>query len=876
MSAQNTASIAELQQKAQAGDAQAQLELGLHYFMFFGLSIEMQTYAGKMLENLFPGRKLGWLIQYREVIEKTNAESSFKWLTKFAEQNCVEAQFVLAYCYYEGIGTSLNHQVAFEWFKKVAEQGNPIAQFLVARCYSEGHGVEQNDQLAFEWFKKSAEQDFADAQYYLAFCYLEGKGIEQDTVLALEWFSKRANSECEVSISSHAETCFLLAELYDNCRAIENNKELSIHWREEGKVSIYGDFIRDEKIGKIFMVYGKTEEEQTEYRNSTNLNYKRVYSKVYSHLARHYLKFKYIDNNFVIGMEYALKTDEIEHYFSENWSEDQYQLALRYFEGNGVEKSNEHGMKWMIYAAGRGHTAANNWLANAYLSLAIPSCLSDKTDAEQYYKFAADWCLKELDGHNSTEAYVLLGVLYYSGKGVEQSNELALECFKKAEYISDKCYPDLDNNQYIDGFIQLYLSICCAQGETIEKQELNRRISRLEHDLWLFGKVFVEGILAMPFRDLQHNKVFLTLLRISIFKKAGEYGLAKKFTNEVFDQTEGMDTNFKDVLLTGIEQEQEIAEKNKALEAEIKQKELLEIKMQKLVEQFTHTLGNVIFPDTIYQVAERLKTNPDCRKDVLLLNEAYHSEIIIKLQGELLRRRHADDNPREFRRLIRDCRRTKGCADKTKSITDILDYAASRVTARFLNQHNASLGSIREKIIAQKNISLDVLRQQFEDDILLNRTLGAVEWINQNLRPFKVVEFSPLWLKAFILAESHAEALLFGYFSEVLFNAFKYADHDADQFLTVRFDESVIDGKTYLTCGWGNPLGDKIPNSLGTGKGLDAILEDLKQLNDTDSETQSLLVSQDDQQFQVTMFFQKDLLINEISMPTFKRKSKTE
>ncbi|AEF98474.1 tetratricopeptide repeat protein [Methylomonas methanica] len=867
MTTQTTTSIAELQQKAQAGDAQAQLEFGLHYFMFLGLSNEMQTYAGQMLEKLFPGRKLGWLIQYREIIEKANAESSFKWLTKFAEQNCVEAQFVLAYCYYEGIGTSLNHQVAFEWFKKVAEQGNPIAQFLVARCYYEGHGVEQNNQLAFEWFKKSAEQDFADAQYYLAFCYLEGKGIEQDTVLALEWFSKSANSECEVSISSHAETCFLLAELYDNCRAIENNKELSIHWREEGEVSIYGDFVRDEKMGKIYFSYGKNEEQQSEYRNSKRSQIIEAYSKAYFHLAKYYLKYKYVDNNFVIGMEYAVKTDEI----AENWSEDQYQLALRYFEGNGVEKSNEHGIKWMIYAAVQGHKEANNWLTNAYLSLVIPSFLSDKKDTEQYYKFAVDWCLKELDGHNSTEAYLLLGVLYYSGKGVEQSNKNALECFKKAEYISDKCYPDPDNNQYIDGFIQLYLSICCAQGETIEKQDLNRRISRLEHDLWLFGKVFMEGILAMPFRDLQHNKVFLTLLRIYIFKKAGEYELAKEFTNEVFDQTEGMDKNFKEVLLTGIEQEQEIAEKNKALEAEIKQKELLEIKMQKLVEQFTHTLGNVIFPDTIYQVAERLKSNPDCRKDVLLLNEAYHSEIIIKLQAELLRRRHTNDNPKGFRDLIRSCRRKAESGDKAKSIADILDYAASRVTARFLNQHNASLGSIRDTILAQKNVSLDALRQQFEDDILLNRTLGSVEWINQYLRPFEVVELSPLWQKVYILAESHAEALLFGYFSEVLFNAFKYADHDAEKFLTVRFGETVIESKTYLSCSWSNPMGNKTPNSLGTGKGLDAILEDLQQLNETDSATKSLLVTQDDEQFKVTLFFQKRLLINDAPKPEFPR-----
>jgi hypothetical protein len=328
--------------------------------------------------------------------------------------------------------------------------------------------------------------------------------------------------------------------------------------------------------------------------------------------------------------------------------------------------------------------------------------------------------------------------------------------------------------------------------------------------------------------------------------------------------------------LTGIEQEQEIDIKNKRLELEIKEKENANHRMQKLVEQFTHSLGNVIFPDTIYQVVERLKTNPECRKDVLLLNEAYHSEIIIKLQGELLRQRYANTNPEKFRQFIRSCRRTLNDADNSKSIEDVLDYAASRVTARFLNQHYAGLNSIRDNILSKKNVSLDALKQKFEDDILLNKSLRPIAWVNQNLRPIQITEISPLWKKVFILSESHAEALLFGYFSEILFNAFKYADHDKDEFLTLVFDEKNIDDKTYLTCSWQNPVKDKSPSMLGTGKGLDAIQEDLKQLNDTAYPEESLLISQQKNQFQVTLFFKKDLLVNELPSLKIKRKANVE
>ena len=309
--------------------------------------------------------------------------------------------------------------------------------------------------------------------------------------------------------------------------------------------------------------------------------------------------------------------------------------------------------------------------------------------------------------------------------------------------------------------------------------------------------------------------------------------------------------------------------------------------MQRLVEQFTHSLGNVIFPDTIYQVAERLKNKPECRKDVLLLHEAYHSEIIIKLQGELLRQRYANTNPEKFRQLIRGCRRASSSSDRIKSIEDILDYAASRVTARFLNQHYAGLNSIRDRILSKKNVSLNALKQKFEDDILLNKSLRPIEWINQNLRPIQITEISPLWKKVFILSESHTEALLFGYFSEILFNAFKYADHDKDEFLTLVFDEKTINDRTYLTCSWLNPVKDKSPSLLGTGKGLDAIQEDLKQLNGTDQENlkqlndtenpeESLLISQQKNQFQVTLFFKKDLLVNELPILKIKRKANVE
>ncbi|MDP1663787.1 MAG: tetratricopeptide repeat protein [Methylobacter sp.] len=402
--------------------------------------------------------------------------------------------------------------------------------------------------------------------------------------------------------------------------------------------------------------------------------------------------------------------------------------------------------------------------------------------------------------------------------------------------------------------------------ETYSATLNNKSICTYDYDKR--NKAFIFAVnLANSLNKYYEAKEFIRFL--SLYASDREEEKQLKVHLKLVNTVDGLDRKNK-------ERKKELEEKNNELELLIQQKESLQTRMQKLVEQFTHSLGNVIFPDTIYQVAERLKNNPECRKDVLLLHEAYHSEIIIKLQGELLRQRYANTNPEKFRRFIRSCRRTQNHADKTKSIEEILDYAASRVAARFLNQHYAGLNSIRDNILSKKNVSLDALKQKFEDDILLNKSLRPIAWVNQNLRPIQITEISPLWKKVFILSESHAEALLFGYFSEILFNAFKYADHDKDEFLTLVFDEKNIDDKTYLTCSWQNPVKDKSQSMLGTGKGLDAIQEDLKQLNDTENPEESLLISQQKNQFQVTLFFKKDLLVNELPSLKIKRKANVE
>ncbi len=843
MTEQNTFDIAELQQKANDGDAQAQFDLALCYAN--GTAVEK------------------------------NMECAFEWHKKAAEQGHGDAQFALGLYYfisndkqqisillqtwlsYEGItkhsnlyklqsnaqeldftvvrlapainlaikqamaakGCDADDDLAYLWFTKAAEQNHSGASYWQGVCYRDGIGTQQNDELTFDCFKKAAERGCSDAYYWLALYYRNGKGCQQNDELAFVWITKAvefADASFLFNITTGfginlAETYWFLGKLYAEGQGVAQNDEQAIKW------------------------FAKAAE-----KGITEAQF---------HLAQCYEYGIGVGTDICLANEYyeaIAETDFVD-------TETQYRLAKIFMYG-GVEKNYSVGMKWLIRAVQANHAEACQWLENTYLNFVFPY-FSGREKIDQCHKFAFQWLLSRHEKNpDDFEINFGLGVLYAFGKGIEKNQELAGEHFLKC---MGGCYiacrnPDLESfTEIFYDFSDLFKDI--AEG-TI--------------------KSYYFDDLAPFFAEKSHidngtNKSYavLPILKFDFHLSKNEFELLKEFLNNFEDFESSFNAypsskiTFKTMGLTA-------TEKAASLEHERERLDEANYRMQKLVEQFTHTLGNVIFPDTIYQVAERLKTNPDCRKDVLLLNEAYHSEIIIKLQGELLRQRHTSTNPEKFRQLIRACRQTSNIGDKTRSIGDVLDYAASRVTARFLNQHNASLGSIRDKILSRKNVSLEALKQKFEDDILLNRSLGSVEWINQNLRPFKVVNISPLWQKVFIIAESHAEALLFGHFSEILFNAFKYADHATDEFLTVVFDESVIDGRIYLTCSWRNPLGDKVASSLGTGKGLDAIQEDLMQLNDTQSQSNSLLVAQENQQFQVTMFFKKDLLINDA--PTLK------
>ena len=92
--------LEEVKAKAEAGDADSELQLGLRYSDGEGVA--------------------------RDLAE------AVKWFRKAAEQNVAEAQYNLGVCYATGLGVAKDEVEGYKWFLLAAGQGNELAKKNVA------------------------------------------------------------------------------------------------------------------------------------------------------------------------------------------------------------------------------------------------------------------------------------------------------------------------------------------------------------------------------------------------------------------------------------------------------------------------------------------------------------------------------------------------------------------------------------------------------------------------------------------------------------------------------------------------------------------------------------------------------------------------
>lgn len=253
---------------------------------------------------------------------------AFFWYCASALHKNVDAYYSLYFCYRDGLGIEKNDDKAIKYLVKAAENGHPEA------CYIVGSDLFQDKRYedAFVFLECSANYGNAYAQYLLSICYIYGYGVDKDNKIGEEWLLLAAEG-------GHAYAQYLIGALFYE----RNNHEEAFKWfsasAEQGdpyaqyELSKYCIAMKD--YDRAFSLLSASVEQGCDLG---------IYS-----LGVCYLGGIGVDKNSSLAYKYIKQAAD-----SGN-AEAQYQLAMMYFKGNGVNKSLDNAIYWHGKAHSQGY-----------------------------------------------------------------------------------------------------------------------------------------------------------------------------------------------------------------------------------------------------------------------------------------------------------------------------------------------------------------------------------------------------------------------------------------------------------------------------------------------------------------------------------------
>ena len=153
-----TRALAEVRERAAAGDVVAQFSLGS--ILYYGADDTAQA---------------------------------IEWFRKAAAQQYPPAEFQIGQLYDFGFGVVQSDGEALSWYRRAAGQGHAAADRAVGDFYQKGRSVTADATEASRWYRRAADADDIRAQYQLGQLYFDGTGVPRDYAAAYLWFSLAAS-----------------------------------------------------------------------------------------------------------------------------------------------------------------------------------------------------------------------------------------------------------------------------------------------------------------------------------------------------------------------------------------------------------------------------------------------------------------------------------------------------------------------------------------------------------------------------------------------------------------------------------------------------------------------------------------------------------
>jgi TPR repeat protein len=122
-------------------------------------------------------------------VQERNVDKGLAAIRKAADQGLAEAQLQMGLIYGSGLlGVPADPAQAIAWHRKAAEQGSVAAMDALAQLYDIGPASLRDPAQAAQWYGKAADKGSVSAQARLAADYALGHGVARDLVQAWAWF----------------------------------------------------------------------------------------------------------------------------------------------------------------------------------------------------------------------------------------------------------------------------------------------------------------------------------------------------------------------------------------------------------------------------------------------------------------------------------------------------------------------------------------------------------------------------------------------------------------------------------------------------------------------------------------------------------------
>jgi TPR repeat protein len=225
--------------KAEAGDAQAQADVGAMYATGYGTPLD---YANTLLwcekgaaqGNAKAQRCLGIINIEGKVVRKDAVKAMELW-QKAAEQGDATAKFAIGTLLSDGDdGVPKDIAKAIEWYQKAAAQNSTDALESLARIYAHGNGVPKEVGNAVSYYEKAAALGSSNAQYMLGTMYENGNGVAEDKTKAMQLFEKAA-MQGNLFGQTNVARCYQLGI------GVPKNYERAVEWLQKSAAQDWAD-----------------------------------------------------------------------------------------------------------------------------------------------------------------------------------------------------------------------------------------------------------------------------------------------------------------------------------------------------------------------------------------------------------------------------------------------------------------------------------------------------------------------------------------------------------------------------------------------------------------------------------------------------------